>query len=312
MFTEERVFKEINKIINVICAAIKDEGNISGWHDSKKSCEDFFKHLFNILYQSNLVNVNLIKTNYPAIDIADKDTGICYQITCENEIKKIKSTITTYNNHNIKVDYPKLKIFIFDKKIRGRESIFDGVEVLYKDDLLKSIDLKTLEEKEKILVFLNKYAEVPAIKKARKSLEMESIRKMIEYMANDEIKDSNFYIEKPYPQEKMDLRFGEYQNCIKEQYGELVAQYSNLLEEAKRLFSGDKKMSDNVVLYFRSKSREILFEENNDGKQALQRLIDNIIKEADVEYFDNAVRFYILSELWNCNIFPLKAGEEKQ
>lgn len=185
IFKEDDITQKISNIISIVHTSIKDEG-FFGFQDSKTGCENFFKDLFNILYGLKLQNLNLFSVNFPSIDLGDKENKICYQITCENTPKKINETLETYNKYNINKSYPKLRIFIFDNKPRGRDNNLGEIEVLYKGDLLKHIKEKELETKEKILLLLEKCVNLPKLKIAKKSLAMQTVGKMIEFMSKNE------------------------------------------------------------------------------------------------------------------------------
>jgi hypothetical protein len=305
MFVGTDVSDEITKHLAWIQLAIKMKGSI-GFNDDKIRCEKFFLGLFNKLYNLELINVNSISTAYPAIDLGDKKTGTCYQITFENTADKISKTRETYKKHKIFKDYPKLIIFIYDKK-PGKRIFDEGVQ--YLEDITKHIEYDTDDKKKKeILDYLK--TQWTLLKETKKSIEIQTIYAVIEHLSRDE-KSNSFtkdLEDKPYPAEKLQLRFGEFRECVEEEYGELYPEHSSALDAAKsdHIDEGNSKKIKN---HLRRISREKLFDKNNDAKMALESLIDDIRNDLSFEVYDGALRFYILSELMECDIFPLSKKE---
>ena len=91
--------------------------------------ESFAKVLLNKVYGYDLVNLNHLNQNMPAVDLGDYKRGIAFQITTTNSIQKIKDTVIKYLAHDIADDLPELRIFIFHSDKPKKESIaIDGFE----------------------------------------------------------------------------------------------------------------------------------------------------------------------------------------
>lgn len=305
MFVEMNTYNEISEFLATIRVATKLKGSM-GFNDDKIQCEDFFKGLFNELYDLNLINVNSIKVGYPAIDLGDMTTGTCYQITFENTASKIKDTKKKYVSHKIYNDYPILKIFIFDKKPDGRKS---DNNTLYLDDILSDIQHKVDElKRRKILAFLRK--NYTLIQEAKKSIEIQTISHVVKYLSSYEKNQNDLddLSEKPFPRAKLKLRFGEFQHCIEEEYAELHGEHNEALVSAKADYI-DEGNSKKIKNHLRRVSRVKLYEDKNDAKTALDSLINEIKVGLGFEVYEGALRFYILSELMECDIFPLSQKE---
>lgn len=306
MFKDKNISDEICEILAVIRLATKLKGSM-GFNDDKIACEDFFKGLFNELYDLNLINVNSIKVGYPAIDLGDSKSGICYQITFENSSSKIKDTTEKYSKHNIYKDFPTLKIFIFDKKPDKRKS--EG-NVIYLDDILNDIQHNINDSKRhNILVFLRgKYT---LTQEAKKSIEVQTINHVIKYLSEYDSAQVCFVEsgrDKPLPKEKLKLRFGQFHECIEEEFAELYGEHNDALINAKS-DCVDEGNSKKIKHHLRRISREKLYEDGNDAKSALNALISEIIDDLGFDVYEGALRFYILSELMECDIFPLSKKE---
>ncbi|CAO3441590.1 hypothetical protein [Azospirillum argentinense] len=69
--------------------------------------------VFRYAYGYNLVNLNQIRMNFPAIDLADENKKVSVQVTTNASAQKINKTIKTYEAHDLRKDYDKLFIFGF-------------------------------------------------------------------------------------------------------------------------------------------------------------------------------------------------------
>jgi hypothetical protein len=73
--------------------------NEFGLFDINKLSEEFSLKLLNIIFHReniNLERLELIKHDYPAIDLGDLKTKIAYQITSQNDVQKITETINKF------------------------------------------------------------------------------------------------------------------------------------------------------------------------------------------------------------------------
>lgn len=55
--------------------------NRNGLFDINKYCEDMFCGLLNIVYELDLINLNKIDYNFPAVDLGDYNKRTCFQVT---------------------------------------------------------------------------------------------------------------------------------------------------------------------------------------------------------------------------------------
>lgn len=305
MFKNRSAYDEIIEILSVLYESVKQKGNVN-FHDDKTESEMLFKDLFNVVYDLNLINTNLLNSNSPAIDLADKNKGICYQVTYENSTKKIKDTKLKYHKHGVSTNYPKLIIFIFGEKPPSRP--VDN-QVQYKKDLYKDIYSLTFEKKEEILAYLKK--QLRHFRQEKKTLEIKTIQAVIQFISEQPfaVSEDGNSLEKPYPKEKLLLRFGDYYKVITEEFAELSVGYNQVLLQAKTDYIDDGN-SGKIKAYLRRKSRDCLLN-NADARIALDKVIQDIKDQIDTEVYEGALRFYIISELMECDIFPLSEDEKK-
>lgn len=90
--------------------------NDLGLTDINSDAEDFCCGLLNIILDSQLQNMNLMQMNFPAIDLADSEQGICVQVTSTAEAEKITRTLEKFFERGLDKDYDKLIVLILGKK----------------------------------------------------------------------------------------------------------------------------------------------------------------------------------------------------
>ena len=90
----------------------------SGKTDFHKVSEDvlvpIFKQSFNLPRLRNLNSTE--KSNFPAIDLADDEAKIAFQITATSESKKIKDTLTKFVERGFYNNYSRLIFYILTEK----------------------------------------------------------------------------------------------------------------------------------------------------------------------------------------------------
>lgn len=91
----------------------------AGFHDMERIIESLTIFMFRALKMGELVNMNQIKVNFPAIDLADNKNMIAVQVTTNASPAKLK-TIESFEETNeigesLKDKYSTLYIFGFVK-----------------------------------------------------------------------------------------------------------------------------------------------------------------------------------------------------
>lgn len=85
----------------------------TGFNDMQRLVEVTAASLFKHTHGYNLENANLIKTNFPAIDLCDDIQGVSVQVTINATPAKVKKTIAAFEKANLHTKYGKLYIFGF-------------------------------------------------------------------------------------------------------------------------------------------------------------------------------------------------------
>lgn len=126
------------------------------YYDENTDLEPFFQKVFSIIYDLDLINLNDIQNNYPAIDLGDEEKQIAIQVTTEKDKRKIDNTLEKFVEKGLNEKYKTLKICIFNTTRRYQKSFkyaekigFNRENIVFSEDLIKiinSIDDKKLEQ----------------------------------------------------------------------------------------------------------------------------------------------------------------------
>jgi hypothetical protein len=90
----------------------------AGHTDFNKVCEDVLVPLFRLVFNlPDLKNLNAEKKkNFPAIDLADDNAGIAFQVTATFESQKIKKSLETFVRKDLYKQYLRLIFYIITEK----------------------------------------------------------------------------------------------------------------------------------------------------------------------------------------------------
>lgn len=115
--------------------------------------ETFIIPVLNKLYNLSLKNLNTSeKKNYPAIDLADFDNKIAFQISSTSTQSKIQETLRTYKRHELYKEFDKIYFyFLTDKKQKYNQKKLNEItedkfefdcatQILDKDRILEKIN----------------------------------------------------------------------------------------------------------------------------------------------------------------------------
>lgn len=128
----------------------------TGSTDFNSGAENFFCSLLNAIYKYELVNLNLEKMNFPAIDLGDKSRGVCFQITSDGSGSKLRDTLAKFERHNLDKDYSRIILLVISDsnapKVTTKIPNID-IETWCLANLARDVsvlDINTLEHIEKI------------------------------------------------------------------------------------------------------------------------------------------------------------------
>ena len=127
--------------------------------DINRVSENVLVPLLSEIYEhTELKNLNVDRSNFPAIDLGDEKTGIVYQITSTANSQKIKNTLQKFVKHKLYEKYDHLVIYIlkekqkayqgrgFDEIIQDKFSFDKERDILDYRDLLKEISGFSLDK----------------------------------------------------------------------------------------------------------------------------------------------------------------------
>src|SRR5260370_12442142 len=93
--------------------------------DNHTAAQHFFCRLLNAAYDLDLVELDNLKENFPAIDLGDSKKRIASQVTTKKVSEKITKTLEKFVQHHLDEQFDTLKILI----IGDRQRTYDAVEV---------------------------------------------------------------------------------------------------------------------------------------------------------------------------------------
>lgn len=108
-------FEDISKTLSILKVYIS-LNNSAGLRDVNTISEHFFAGLLSKIFDSEFENMNLIKVNFPAIDLGDTNKKVCYQVTYTNERTKLNETLQKFVEHKLYNTFEELNILILSDK----------------------------------------------------------------------------------------------------------------------------------------------------------------------------------------------------
>jgi AIG2-like family len=93
--------------------------------DNNKVAQYFFCRLLNAAYDLELVELDNLEENYPAIDLGDTKKRIAYQVTTTKTSDKVIKTLETYCRHGLDKQFDRVVVLV----IGDRQKTYDAVVV---------------------------------------------------------------------------------------------------------------------------------------------------------------------------------------
>lgn len=271
--------------------------------------ENFYRGLFNLI-GFKFTNTNFESNNFAHIDLIDNINKQAIQVTSQNDNAKIKEAIDGFFAKPENKNY-KLQILLISKDAKKYRTKF-GNNFNHKEDVLDikrllSIinDINEIETIKNIADFLN--MNVLTERRQTECSEVETIMELINYLS---LNKNRIIIDKAVnvdPKNKIENRFSEHSNYLKQQYSELYAKYNGALVEATSKIDGVE--AEIISDFLKDESDMILTKENNNSKIALHSLVELFYEKLSsngVKFDKQAIKFYLLDELIKCNVFPNK------
>jgi arabinogalactan endo-1,4-beta-galactosidase len=134
-------FKYIKKRLIELRSEVEVDNEL-GHFDINKMVEDLYMHILNDVYGWDLKNANLLKENFPAIDLIDEKNMIVIQVTSTTDTTKLRSTIEKFKKLDDEYSIYDLKMFYIKDKPKFSKAIleeFEEVELLGIKDILQEV-----------------------------------------------------------------------------------------------------------------------------------------------------------------------------
>jgi hypothetical protein len=132
--------KYVNYIVETLNILRQELISLDGLklYDGNIHAENFICTLLNMCYDYELINLNEEKSNFPGLDLGDKNLGIGVQITSTKTSLKVNNTLEKCCNHECYKTFPKIKIFILTEK-QNKYSVTYNYEGMMEFDVEKDI-----------------------------------------------------------------------------------------------------------------------------------------------------------------------------
>lgn len=279
--------------------------------------EDFYEQLLNLVYGYRLKNENEFDPNAAAIDLRDTGNKVAIQVTSTSSLKKTQKTVEKFIEHGLFKKFKRLIILNIVKKSKHKEcsigddqfSIDTEKDIWDINDILRDIKYLTdIEKIKSIRDFLRKELQDEPVSTLPN--EVNTILSMIEMLSNESHPHAgNGFIEDPDPDNKINKRFSDHSEYLKNRYYDLYIEYGKILGTIKEESDIDGQALRRAGTYLKGYSDEVLTNSGGDPKVALGVLVDNFkvhLSNLGFSFDSCAAEFYIVDQLIQCNVFPLR------
>lgn len=284
--------------------------------DINVHAENFYRDLLNLVFDYDLVNINIVEPNAAAIDLGDQGSRIAIQVTSTSSLAKTRHTVDKFIEKELYKHYEKLIILNIAKKIdHSVETVGDDNYSLdTKDDIwdigslsvkINDFELKKLQE---ISEFLNEQLYVKPAEGLPRNVE--TILRLIELISDEgHPAVGEGYLREPFPDEKINKRFSEHAEYLKAEFLNLYKDYGAVLDSVEKESDIGQVKIRRVAQHLRVFSDRVLTECDGNPKMAIDKLIDyfiDLLQKNGFEADTGAAQFYIVKQLVKCNVFPNK------
>jgi hypothetical protein len=308
----------IDRIIELLSGLAFEIESAGGLHlyDRNKVCEEVYKHIFNKVYGYKLENINITQgENFPAIDLGDAEKGLSIQITSDGSSTKITKTLKLFCEKKLYETYSNLTIYNITKKKGTYRSNFSTTggfvfeketDIKDKEDLIRYIAGLDVDKIKDICDLVEKELGGSS-NQTTVANEVETIMDFIAYLSENKSDGEQAGSEDPDPEKKITERFAEHSEYLKQEIADFTPIYKNARQQAESKLGIDKVMVTLMRRYLMDQSIQVLDENELNPKKALDALVEYFAGELSKNgkrYDQGAIRYYLLQEIVNCNVFP--------
>lgn len=310
---------KITRCLSYLQSEVKLSNSISLF-DINIQAEYFYRDLFNLIYDWGLKNLNAQEKNSKFVDLVDSENKKAIQVTSQNDNLKIKEAIEGFflrtENHDFELKVLLIakdaKNYTTDFTSNGKYNFDHKKDVIDIDRLLNDINNRTDDSISAIAEHLSRTILLP--RQTTESNEVETIMCLIEFLSKDINRKPIIMNPDVDPEKKIYHRFADHSEFITEQYQALYPIYAGALHESKKQIGIDGVKAEIIASYLKDESDDLLNNNNNNPRFALRDLVNYFESKINLNGINGdkqAIRFYLLDELINCNVFPNTKSENK-
>lgn len=148
---QSHLIPEISDLFLQFSSEVKERGKLK-LYDINVISEDVLIPILNIIFDTDLKNLNSNQSNFPGIDLASNDhlilanenNKIAFQITSTNTITKVKKTLKQYTDKEFYKSFDKLYIYnLIEKQTtyskKSQEEITKIIDGKFDFDITKNV-----------------------------------------------------------------------------------------------------------------------------------------------------------------------------
>ncbi len=279
--------------------------------DNNIYLENFFRDLLNRIYTDRKFrNLNEVKGNFTAIDLADDQDDIVIQVTSDTKRSKVADTLKKYKEQEYSFKKLIMLYGVLDKPKREEEFSEKPKELALEEwdlkDLLKYIeaidgnDLAIISEFVESELLINSYKKIED-----QTEEINAIIDVLEYLSSNKSTGQPTGNQLVDPKGKVTAWLKDMHAVALSQYAKLWPLLYNLLEEARKQFAqGNELTAVSIGLQLEDLSIKYLQEADGDANIAIEKLTDYLLTLVKGPKSRQAIKFYVIDELILCNVFP--------
>jgi len=130
--------------LSVLQVAVKNCGLI-GLIGINTVSEPFFRDILNAIYGLSLTNLNNGISNYPAIDLGDASSRICFQVSSDGKKHKLQKTLKMFAapKHKLTQAYDSIRVFVVGQRQKKYDGLIIPTGVVFNPDT-DVIDVPTI------------------------------------------------------------------------------------------------------------------------------------------------------------------------
>ena len=129
----EQALRTITEALARIETACRLRGR-AGLLDLHRSLQRFFCQFLSVAYGLDLIELDNIQSNFPAIDLGDREGRRCFQITSNKSKDKVERTLRKYVAKRLHEQYGKITIVIMGERQRTYKSLRAAAAIQFDPD----------------------------------------------------------------------------------------------------------------------------------------------------------------------------------